>query len=104
VRVDGQPATLLHCNYIMRGVYLTPGAHRVEFRFQPPFRTLYITLAALGLGLLLVGFVTVSSFRSWAGAPPGAAGPEPQTPRAQANRKDRRGRSPAVGARPGGKP
>jgi len=95
VRVDGKRAPLLHCNYIMRGVYLTPGPHRVEFRFQPPFRTLYVSLAALALGLLLVGFVTVSSFRSWAGAPPGPTGPGPQTPRPQSSRKDknRRGRN-----------
>ena len=129
VRVDGQRAPLLHCNYIMRGVYLRPGPHRVEFRFQPPFRTLYVSLAALALGLLLVGSVTVSSLRSWAGAPPGPTGPGPQTPRPQSSRKDknrrgrnadsgivaqaslpappgrkdRDGRSPANGARPAGK-
>ncbi len=36
VIVDGKPATLFKCNYIMRGVYLQPGAHRVEFRFHLP--------------------------------------------------------------------
>ncbi len=32
VQVDGKPAPLLRCNYLMRGVYLTPGEHKVEFR------------------------------------------------------------------------
>ena len=36
VTVDGQPAHLLRCNYIMRGVYLTPGRHSIEFRFRTP--------------------------------------------------------------------
>src|SRR6185503_8667359 len=29
VRVDGQPAPLLRCNFLMRGVHLTPGTHTV---------------------------------------------------------------------------
>ena len=57
VRVDGKPETLLRCNYIMRGVYLTPGAHTVEFRFQPPVGPLYVSLAAIGVGLVLLGLI-----------------------------------------------
>ena len=64
VRVDGKPETLLRCNYIMRGVYLPPGAHTVEFRFQPPVGPLYVSLAAIGVGLLLLGFVLVTARRS----------------------------------------
>jgi hypothetical protein len=36
VTVDGKAATLLRCNYIMRGVQLDPGAHTVRFNFQIP--------------------------------------------------------------------
>lgn len=36
VIVDGKPARLLRCNYIMRGVYLEPGSHKVEFGFHLP--------------------------------------------------------------------
>ena len=36
VSVDGKPAKLLRCNYLMRGVYLPPGSHTVAFRFSPP--------------------------------------------------------------------
>ncbi len=99
VRVDGQPAKLLRCNFIMRGVYLPAGSHRVEFRFQPPIRMRYVSLAVLGFGFLLLGFVTVSSWRSRANVPPVATGSRPQAPRGQGARKDRRNGSPAPGAR-----
>ncbi len=36
VTVDGKPATLLRCNYIMRGVQLAPGNHTVTFSFRIP--------------------------------------------------------------------
>lgn len=58
--VDGRPAPLLRCNYLMRGVYLDPGVHTVEFRFQPPIlRSLFVSLAAIGVGVLAVGWVAV---------------------------------------------
>jgi hypothetical protein len=57
VRVDGRPEKLLRCNYLMRGVYLQPGSHIVEFRFQPPFKLIYVSLAALLLGVVLLGAV-----------------------------------------------
>jgi hypothetical protein len=57
VTVDGRPAGLLRCNYIMRGVYLTPGAHTVEFQFSLPNKTLSVTLASIVVGILLCGFL-----------------------------------------------
>jgi hypothetical protein len=57
VRVDGKPAPLLRCNYLMRGVYLQPGTHTVEFRFQPPIGTLYVSMAAVGVGVCLLGYL-----------------------------------------------
>jgi hypothetical protein len=54
VEVDGKTASLLRCNYIMRGVYLTPGQHTVKFQFRPPVRTLYVALAAMGVGIALI--------------------------------------------------
>ena len=57
VSVDGKPAELLRCNFIMRGVYLPPGSHTVEFRFTLPNKPLYVTLAAMGVGLLLLGLL-----------------------------------------------
>jgi hypothetical protein len=35
VTVDGKPAKLLRCNYVMRGVQVPPGEHEIEFRFPP---------------------------------------------------------------------
>jgi hypothetical protein len=59
VTVDGKPAELLRCNFIMRGVYLTPGAHTVEFHFNLPNKPLYVTSAAILVGLALAGWLFV---------------------------------------------
>lgn len=61
--IDGKPTSMLRCNYIMQGVFVPAGHHTVEFRFQPPLTFLYVTSAALALGVLLGGFVIYSHFR-----------------------------------------
>jgi hypothetical protein len=53
VTVDGRPAELMRCNYMMRGVYLPAGAHKVEFSFALPHKLLYVTLSGMLLGILL---------------------------------------------------
>ena len=55
VTVDGKPAKLLRCNYIMRGVQVPTGEHQVEFRFTAPVTALVISLLGIlvGIGLLL---------------------------------------------------
>lgn len=60
VWVDGKQEGLLRCNYIVRGVYLAPGQHTLEFRFRPPIGALYVTWAATALGLVLCGLLVVS--------------------------------------------
>jgi hypothetical protein len=57
VTVDGKPAELLRCNYIMRGVYLRAGSHTVEFQFSLPNKSLYVTLAAIATGIVLIGLL-----------------------------------------------
>jgi hypothetical protein len=57
VLVDGQPRPLLRCNFIMQGVFLEAGAHTVEFRHQPPFGLLYVSLSSIGLGLVCLTLV-----------------------------------------------
>jgi hypothetical protein len=57
VTVDGKPAELLRCNYIMRGVYLPAGQHTVEFQFTLPHGPLYITIAAIFTGMILIGLI-----------------------------------------------
>jgi hypothetical protein len=60
VRVDGKPATLLHCNYLMRGVQVPAGSHEIEFQFEPPVRALYVSLAAVVVALGLIGFLALT--------------------------------------------
>jgi Bacterial membrane protein YfhO len=53
VTVDGQSAPLLRANYIMRGVRVPAGEHTVEFRFEPSFAMLFVSLLALALAGVL---------------------------------------------------
>ncbi len=57
VTVDGKPAPLLRANFIMRGVWLPAGEHSVEFHFRLPVKPLYVTSAAMIIGVLLSGFL-----------------------------------------------
>ena len=60
VTVDGQPAKLLRANHIVRAVFLpTAGEHRVEFKFEPSVRALYVSLAAAALGAVLLAYVAL---------------------------------------------
>ena len=68
VSVDGQPATLLRCNYLMRGVQVPAGKHTIEFRYEPPITGLYVTTAAIAIALALLGLVLFT--RQTDGAPP----------------------------------
>lgn len=52
VTIDGQPAPLLRCNYLVRGVALpAAGEHTIEFSFKLPLGPTYVTVAALVLGI-----------------------------------------------------
>jgi hypothetical protein len=79
VRVDGVKSALLHCNYIMRGVYLTPGHHIVEFRFVPSLKSLYISVSAIAIGILLAGFLIITRKTPPVAAQPAPA-PQPDPP------------------------
>ena len=63
VLVDGKPTELLRCNFIMRGVYLPTGPHTVEFKFALPNSPLYVSLTAIGIGMLLCGFLIFAGRR-----------------------------------------
>lgn len=56
VFVDGKSAELLRCNFIMRGVFLQPGQHEVEFQYRQPIKMLCINAAAFVIGIGLLGF------------------------------------------------
>ena len=70
VTVNGQSAEVLRCNFLMRGVYLTPGEHLIEFRYAVSARPLFVSLAAIVIGLGLLGWVAVEARRSTPANPP----------------------------------
>ncbi len=77
VFVDGQLGQLFRCNFLMRGVYLLPGTHQVEFKFEPPVGLLYVSVIALGIGLLLLGLFIVLVVKKQAPAPEAAGTVQP---------------------------
>lgn len=77
VFVDSRPAALLRCNFLLRGVYLSPGSHTVEFKFQPPVRMLYVSLLALIIAMAVFGRFIYLEIKS---RPKAAAPAPPLTP------------------------
>jgi hypothetical protein len=57
VFVDGKRAELLRCNFLMRGVQVPAGEHAVEFHFKPDVGYLYVSVAGVGLAVILLGVV-----------------------------------------------
>jgi uncharacterized membrane protein YfhO len=55
VKVDGRPAQWLRVNYLLRGVALPPGQHRVEFYYRPWSFRLGAVVSGLTILLLLLG-------------------------------------------------
>lgn len=55
--VDGKPTQIYPVNHILRGVYLPPGTHRVEFVFDPlPFKIgKWLTLASFAFFAVMLG-------------------------------------------------
>jgi hypothetical protein len=70
VFVDGKSENLLRCNYMMRGVHLGSGQHNVEFRFEPPYGTLKVSVAGVGLGIVLLGALVATGRRKAVDAVP----------------------------------
>jgi hypothetical protein len=84
VFVDGKESELLRCNFIMRGVFLPPGSHTVEFYFNLPHAPLYVTSLAMAFGILLLGFLFMAT----------------RTPPPQAAQADKEGRASAGNRNP----
>ena len=52
--VDGKEQKILKVNYILRGLELTPGKHKIEFKFDLPKLHRSNTLARVGTGLMVL--------------------------------------------------
>jgi hypothetical protein len=57
VTVDARPARLLRLDYLLKGVRLQPGTHRVEFAFRPPSVRLGLTVSAAALAVLVLAVI-----------------------------------------------
>jgi hypothetical protein len=64
VLVDGAPQKLLLCNFLMRGVYLLPGTHTVEFKFRPANGLFFVSLSAVIIALVLLGILIAIIIKS----------------------------------------
>ena len=60
VWIDEKQSTVFRANYLMRGVYLEPGKHTVEFRFIKSPLSLFISLSAIGIGILIGIYLLIS--------------------------------------------
>jgi hypothetical protein len=58
VRVDGREAALERVDYLLRGVKLAPGRHRVEFVYEPASWTLARAASLIGLLALAAALAT----------------------------------------------
>ncbi|HUC86689.1 MAG TPA: hypothetical protein VL970_15940, partial [Candidatus Acidoferrales bacterium] len=81
VWVDGRPDTMLRCDFLMRGVQLAPGTHRVEFKFKPPTGWLDVSATALVTTVAALGLLVTSTWKERvAAAAPLAPAPKVATP------------------------
>lgn len=63
VQVDGQPATLLTADLVLRAVALTSGPHEVRFYYTDPSVKRGLVLTMVG-GLLVLGMIFVPTLRT----------------------------------------
>jgi len=60
VTIDGRPAPMLRCNYVMRGVSVPAGQHTVEFTYHPKMIGFWLMAGCDVTGLCLLVFIGVA--------------------------------------------
>ncbi len=53
VTIDGKPAKLLRCNFVVRGLQIPAGEHTVLWEFKPSLKVFWISCSAVALALIL---------------------------------------------------
>src|SRR5262245_23208139 len=90
VTIDGKPAPLLRCNFLMQGVYLPASSKTVVFSFKPKSTIFFISLGAVLFGLALCVVLAVWGDRSEAEV----STPKPSaSPTSSANKANKSGKS-----------
>jgi hypothetical protein len=94
VWVDAKPAPILRCNFLMRGVFLTPGRHTIEFRYKPVLTAFRCSLCAWAVGILTAGYLIYSRKPAPVQNPPDdtTAAPQPKTDVPVKQKRKTRGR------------
>jgi hypothetical protein len=67
VTIDGKESTVLCCNYIMRGVFVPAGSHRIVFSYRPYLSRFMLGLSACFAMLIWSLCRGVSRWRPWRG-------------------------------------
>ena len=63
VFVDGQESSILRANHFFRGVRLTPGTHRIEFKYQPLSFTIGASISFLTL--IVLSGISIVRYFAW---------------------------------------
>ncbi|MCS6975040.1 MAG: YfhO family protein [Cyclobacteriaceae bacterium] len=65
--IDGQPATIIRSNYVLRALFIPAGEHRVEFIFRPRAWTVGNTVTRISawLVVLVFAFCAFWEYRLW---------------------------------------
>jgi uncharacterized membrane protein YfhO len=60
--IDGQKAPYIKTNYVLRGMYVPPGTHEIEFRFEPESYTTGRTITIVANVLVFLSIVLAIIF------------------------------------------
>jgi len=62
--VGGKEVPVMVCDYLFQGIYLSPGLHRVDLRYDPPRGTLWVQFFGSALCVLAIFLLVIGRFRN----------------------------------------